>query len=63
VVYVNGRVKKRVRGHDIKRVTIPRLPRKKFTVRIVATQSTGSKLISVRHYHGCTKGPPHTRHG
>ncbi|MEA2470090.1 MAG: hypothetical protein QOE38_1089 [Thermoleophilaceae bacterium] len=63
VVYVNGHVKKRVRGHDIKRVTIPRLPRKKFTVRIVATQSTGSKLISVRHYKGCKKGRPHTHHG
>jgi hypothetical protein len=30
-------------------------------VRIVATQSTGSKLVSVRRYKGCTKGKPQTR--
>jgi dienelactone hydrolase len=61
VVYVNGRVRKRVHGRDLKRVSIARLPRKRFTVRIVSTQSTGSKLISVRTYRGCTKGAPHTR--
>jgi hypothetical protein len=40
---------------------VKRLPRKRFTLRIVATQSSGSKLISTRHYRGCRKGRPTTR--
>jgi hypothetical protein len=43
-------------------VTLRRLPKRKFKVRIVATQSGGSKLISTRTYHGCRKSRPHTRH-
>jgi hypothetical protein len=42
-------------------VVLRRLPRRKFTVRIVATKNTGSKLISVRTYKGCKKGKPQTR--
>jgi hypothetical protein len=61
VAYVNGHRKLRRRGRDIKRITLRRLPRKKFTVRIVSTQSTGSKLISTRRYKGCKKGRPSTR--
>jgi hypothetical protein len=61
VAYVNGKRVKRVRGRNVKRITLKRLPRKRFTVRIVSTQSTGSKLISVRRYKGCRKGKPRTR--
>jgi C-terminal binding-module, SLH-like, of glucodextranase len=59
--FVNGHRKLRRRGRDIKRITLQRLPRRKFTVRIVATQSTGSKLVSTRRYKGCRKGRPRTR--
>jgi hypothetical protein len=60
-VFVNGRRVMRLHGRDIRRVTIPRLPRGRFTVRIVATQNTGSKLVSTRRYRGCSKGRPTTR--
>jgi hypothetical protein len=59
-VYVNGRRKLALRGHDIKRVSIARLPRKRFVVKIVTTSSTGAQLISTRVYHGCKKTRPHT---
>jgi hypothetical protein len=60
-VYVNGKLKLRRRGRSIRRVRLRRLPRGRFRVRIVATQSSGSKLISTRTYRGCRKGRPHTR--
>lgn len=60
-VYVNGKLKLTRRGHDIKRVTVKRLPKKRFKVKIVATHSTGSKLVSTRTYRGCKKGRPRTR--
>jgi len=60
-VFVNGKRVLHRRGHDIRRITIARLPQKRFVVRIVATQSSGSKVISTRVYSGCRKGRPHTR--
>jgi hypothetical protein len=60
-VYVNGKKKLSLRGKDIKRVTIARLPRKRFVVRIVSTSSTGARLVSTRVYHGCKKTRPTTR--
>ena len=60
-VFVNGRRVLRRSGHSIPRVRVKRLPRGKFTLRIVATQSNGSQLISTRRYRGCRKGRPHTR--
>jgi hypothetical protein len=59
--FVNGKRVKRARGRSIKRLVLRRLPQGKFTVRIVATQNTGSKLISTRRYKGCKKGKPRTR--
>jgi beta-glucosidase len=59
-VYVNGRKRLSLRGHDIKRVSIARLPRKRFVVKVVTTSSTGAKLVSTRVYHGCKKTRPHT---
>jgi hypothetical protein len=61
VAFVNGKRKLRVRGRHIKRITLKRLPRRKFVVRIVATQNTGSKLVSTRRYKGCRKSRPRTR--
>jgi dienelactone hydrolase len=63
VVYVNGKRRLHRRGRDIRRVTLKRLPQKRFRVRIVATQSGGSKLISTRTYRGCRKSRPTTRRG
>jgi hypothetical protein len=61
VVYVNGKRKLARRGRDLRRVTVRRLPRGRFKVRIVATHSNGSRLVSTRTYRGCTKSRPHTR--
>jgi putative CocE/NonD family hydrolase len=61
-VYVNGRRVKRVRGHRITRVTLRRLPRGVFKVKIVAVTSRGSRIVSVRTYRGCHKGRPHRVH-
>ena len=60
VAYVNGKRKLHKHGRRIERLTLKRLPKRKFTVKIVATQSRGSKLISTRTYRGCTKSRPHT---
>jgi hypothetical protein len=60
-VFVNGKRKVARRGRDIKRVTIRRLPRRKFRVRIVTTFSNGSKRVSTRTYKGCAKTKPQTR--
>jgi hypothetical protein len=59
--FVNGKRRLRRHGRDIRRITLARLPRGRFTVRIVATQSTGSRLISTRRYTGCRKSRPTTR--
>src|SRR5207248_6289855 len=59
--FVNGTRVIRRRGRKIALLTLKRLPRGTFTVKVVATQSTGSKLISQRTYRGCTKSRPRTR--
>jgi len=58
--YVNGKLVKRVRRHRVTRLTLTRLPGR-FSVRIVATTSRGSRTVSVRRYRGCKKGKPRTR--
>jgi hypothetical protein len=59
-IYVNGKRRVLRRGHDIKRVKLARLPKGKFTVKIVTTFSNGSKRTSRRTYKGCTKSRPTT---
>jgi hypothetical protein len=59
-VFINGRRELSRRGRDIRSITLRRLPRRVFHVKIVATQSSGSKLISTRTYRGCTKTRPTT---
>jgi dienelactone hydrolase len=61
VVYVNGKRVGVHRGRNLKTVTLTRLPRGVFHVKIVATQNTGSRLISTRTYRGCGKSRPRTR--
>ena len=60
-VFVNGKRRLARRGRDLWRVTLRRLPRGTFVVRIVSTQSTGTRLVSTRVYRGCRKGRPHGR--
>jgi beta-glucosidase len=61
VVFVNGKRRLSLKGRDLTRVTLRKLPKKRFVVKVVASQNTGSQLISTRVYHGCKKTKPHTR--
>jgi hypothetical protein len=62
LVYVNGRrVLKVTRRRGVKVITIKRLPRGRFLLRIVAVHNDGSKTISTRRYRGCKKGKPRTK--
>jgi hypothetical protein len=67
VAYVNGRVTKRVRGHNLQRLSLRRLPRGDFVVKIRTTTTTGAVATSERRYRGCSKTRPHNhttrRHG
>jgi hypothetical protein len=60
VVYVNGKRRLVRRGRNIRTVTIRRLPRRRFVVKIVTYQSNGARSISRRVYRRCRKGRPHT---
>jgi hypothetical protein len=62
-VYVNGKLIARKRGRNLRRVTLRRLPRGVFTVRVVTTRSNGKRVRSVRTYRGCGKTKPRTRRG
>ena len=57
-VYVNGKLVKTVKGSDLKRLTIDKLPQQQSTVKIVSFHSNGSRLASKRTYLQCTKGKP-----
>lgn len=59
--FVNGKRKVHLRRHSITRITLKKLPKGKFRVRIVARQSNGSRKVSTRTYNGCTKSRPTTR--
>lgn len=64
--YVDGRHIKTVRarhGGSIGRLVLARMPEGQFTLRIVAHTANHHRIVSIRQYHGCTKGPPHTLHG
>jgi hypothetical protein len=59
-VFVNGHRRVHREGHRITHISIPKLPKKRFVVKIVALTNHGERVISVRRYHGCKKGRPHT---
>src|SRR4051794_16272199 len=62
-VFVNGVRKVVKRGRFVKSVSIKKLPKKRFVVRVVSTFANGSKRESVRTYRGCTKSKPRTHRG
>ena len=59
-VFVNGKHTQTAHGRRVTSLVVKRPKKKNFTVKIVATSSTGQKTISVRHYRSCIKGAPHT---
>jgi hypothetical protein len=56
-----GRLKQVRTGRNITRLTIRRLPRRRFKVTIRTTHHDGSRLESYRIYRACTKSRPRTR--
>jgi hypothetical protein len=60
-VFINGKRRLVKTGKNLTRLTIASLPKGRFTVKVLTTQSTGSRVISVRTYNGCTKSKPTTR--
>jgi hypothetical protein len=61
-VFINGKRKAHKTGAKIEKLTLKKLPKKKFKVRIVATRASGVQSISVRKYKACKKGKAKT-HG
>jgi YVTN family beta-propeller protein len=59
-VFVNGVRKAMKRGHFVHSVSIRKLPKKRFVVKVVSTFANGSKRESVRVYRGCKKSKPRT---
>jgi hypothetical protein len=62
-VFVNGVRRAMRKGHFVRSVSIRKLPKKRFVVRVVSTFANGSKRESVRVYRGCKKSKPRTRRG
>jgi hypothetical protein len=62
VAYVNGRRSASRSGRDVRSVALAALPTAgRLSIRIVATHSTGAKVVSTRSWNGCTKTGPRTR--
>jgi hypothetical protein len=59
-VYVNRKLVLRRRHARAGTITIKRLPKGKFTVKIVKKTRRGRTITSVRRYDGCTKSRPTT---
>jgi hypothetical protein len=62
-VFVDGKLKVRRRGRDLRRVTLRKLPRGRFVVKVVTTYDNGKRRVSTRVYRGCRKSKPSTRRG
>jgi sugar lactone lactonase YvrE len=60
LVYVNGHLRLRVHGTNLRHLRLRRLPHRRFVVRIVSIENTGLTIISTRTYHGCRKTRPHS---
>ena len=58
--YVNGKRRLRVKGKDVRRVTLKTLPKKRFVVRIHAFHSNRTEIVSTRVYKGCKQSKPTT---
>jgi hypothetical protein len=60
VAFVNGQRRLRRTGHDIHRIVLRGLRRTgRLRIRIVATHSTGAKVVSRRSWRGCRKSKVH----
>jgi hypothetical protein len=59
VVFVNGRIAKRVHGRNLRQVALRRLPQGDFVVKIRTTTNAGTVATSRRRYRGCSKTRPH----
>jgi hypothetical protein len=59
VVYVDGKIAQRVRGRNLRRLTLRQLPEGNFIVGIRTTTNTGTIATSWRRYRGCAKTRPH----
>jgi hypothetical protein len=60
--HVNGEPALTRSGRDLRRITLRGLPRDgRMGVRIVATHSTGAKVVSSRSWNGCAKTRPRVR--
>ena len=62
-VFVNKKRKKVFTGTDVKKITIKKLPQKKFKVEIRVTSDNGAVRTSSRTYKGCKKSRASTRRG
>ena len=56
--FVNGKRRVRLKGKDIRRLTLKTLPKKRFVVRIHVFHSNGAEIVSTRVYKGCKKSKP-----
>jgi hypothetical protein len=62
-VFINGKRKKVFTGSNVTKITIKKLPKKKFKVQILVTSDNGAQRTSSRTYKGCKKGKASTRRG
>ena len=60
-VFVNGERKVVRKGKALKFVTLRKLPKRRFVVKVVSTFANGKQRESVRVYKGCKKSKPRTR--
>jgi hypothetical protein len=60
-VYVDGVRKVVKKGRNVRSVTLRRLPKRRFVVKVVTTFADGKQRESTRTYRGCKKSKPRTR--
>ena len=60
-VFLNGRRILLRRARSIRSVTVRRLPKGVFRLKVVSKQSSGSVIKSTRTYRGCVKNRPRSR--
>ena len=51
--YVDGKLRKRVKGANVRKIAIGGMPRKRFSLRLVTHSSTGKRAQATRTYGGC----------
>jgi hypothetical protein len=60
--FVNGHLAVRRRGHNLKTLTLTKLPLGRFKVKILTRTARGHSTRSLRTYKGCRKSRPHVTH-